>query len=292
MPGRIIPESLWESEAWLGLTDNTARVCWLRLVNEVSDLGTMQAGVARLRRLWRDWGVDTDEKVAAVLLQLLDRELIWCWDEDGIRYLEIPRHLIRFRVRHVTRAVVAPRSDNEDNQEVGGKTSDGRPTDDGRTTDGRLTVEKPNFSDSQVKPNTKPKPLNQSKTNSKSPKPALTGDKTRLLTEPSLFGDGDADGDPPNRGSIDPPSTSWFQAAVNAIVEQGSSKQGACSFIGGLRGEYGLELLNETIKSALAQPDVTNLRGYLKKALQAESKKRVPGGYDAEGFPDKPWQPW
>jgi hypothetical protein len=121
MPNRIVREALLDSDRWLGLRDNTARVCFLAAMLKADDLGNLEGTDARLRRLWRDYGVETDNKVALVLQELADTDLVRVYDVDGKRYLHIPR--FRQYIRHIRqRHPASPWDDTEKIQRVAEKT--------------------------------------------------------------------------------------------------------------------------------------------------------------------------
>jgi hypothetical protein len=121
MPNRIVREALLDSDRWLGLRDNTARVCFLAAMLKADDLGNLEGTDARLRRLWRDYGVETDNKVALVLQELADTDLVRVYDVDGKRYLHIPR--FRQYIRHIRqRHPASPWDDTEKIQRLAEKT--------------------------------------------------------------------------------------------------------------------------------------------------------------------------
>jgi hypothetical protein len=97
MPDRIIRDELLESHRWLGLKDNADRVAFICLLLTADDLGNLQAHPVRLFRLWRDYGIDTPAKVAKVLAELQDCDLIRCYEVDGQSYIHIPRSRQRLR---------------------------------------------------------------------------------------------------------------------------------------------------------------------------------------------------
>jgi hypothetical protein len=91
MPDRILRCGLFNSEAWLGLKNNDDRVCWIALFESADNLGNQPAGPFRLMRLWRAYGIETPEKVAKVLLELADVDLIRTYQIEGKPYVHIPR---------------------------------------------------------------------------------------------------------------------------------------------------------------------------------------------------------
>jgi hypothetical protein len=132
MPNRVVREALLDSDRWLGLRDNTARVCYVALLLTADDCGNMEGTNPRLRRLWRDYGPDTTEKVNKVLDELVDADLARAYEVDHKRYLHIPRfgQFIRhIRQRHPS----SPWDDISKIQRVAEKTQCDRSADEART---------------------------------------------------------------------------------------------------------------------------------------------------------------
>ena len=92
MADRILRTGLFDSEAWLGLKDNTDRVCWIHLFGSADTFGNQPGGPLRLLHLWRPYGVDTVEKVAKILSELQDADLARPYQVDGKPYIHIPRY--------------------------------------------------------------------------------------------------------------------------------------------------------------------------------------------------------
>jgi hypothetical protein len=112
MPNRVIRESLLESDRWLELHDNTARVCYLATLLTADDVGNLEGTEPRLRRLWREYGADTSAKVTAILQLLTDADLVRVYQADGKRFLHVPR--FRQFMRYVKRRVSgSPWDENE-----------------------------------------------------------------------------------------------------------------------------------------------------------------------------------
>lgn len=76
MPDRILRAGLFDSDAWLALKNNDDRVCYIALFEHADNLGNQPAGALRLMRYWRPYGIDTSEKVAKVLSELSDVDLV------------------------------------------------------------------------------------------------------------------------------------------------------------------------------------------------------------------------
>jgi hypothetical protein len=121
MPNRILRGAILESDRWIGLRDNASRVAFIAAVLTADDLGNMEGTTPRLRRLWRDFGIDTDEKVDRTLQELADVDLVRVYQVDGKRYVHIPR-FGQF-VRHLKRANPrSPWDEPEQNQSLAEKT--------------------------------------------------------------------------------------------------------------------------------------------------------------------------
>jgi hypothetical protein len=91
MPTRILRAELLDSEAWLSLKDNADRAAWISCFLSVDTLGNMPAGTYRLIKLWRCYGIETPEKIAKVLAELADVDLVRLYEIDGKPFLHIPR---------------------------------------------------------------------------------------------------------------------------------------------------------------------------------------------------------
>lgn len=95
MADRIVRDELLESSRWLGLRDNTARVCYITLILKADALGNLEAHTPRLVRLWRDYGVASAAAVEGTLEELATHDMIRLYEApiDGVihRYLHIPR---------------------------------------------------------------------------------------------------------------------------------------------------------------------------------------------------------
>jgi hypothetical protein len=121
MPNRIVRESLLDSDRWLGLRDNTTRVCYLALILKADDVGNVEGTEFRLRRMWRDYGIDSEVKVNTLLAELVDADLVRVYVVGDKRYVHIPRfgQFIRhIRQRHPS----SPWDDSAKIQKVAEKT--------------------------------------------------------------------------------------------------------------------------------------------------------------------------
>jgi len=142
MPNRIIRDSLLDSDRWIELHDNTARVCYIVLLLSIDDVGNMEASPPRLRRLWSAYGLDTDAKVSAVLETLVGCDLIRVYNSHDKRHIHVPR--FRQILRHVKRRVCgSPWDDAEKIQAVAEKTLRERDADAQRTPIERLASAMP-----------------------------------------------------------------------------------------------------------------------------------------------------
>jgi hypothetical protein len=134
MPNRVIREGLWDSDAFVGLRDNGARICYVRMFSKADDFGNLETSEGQLTRLWRDFGIETHEKVAKTLHELVDASLIGQYEVDGKAYC----HIFNFnqRIRAKLHRVPASPWDDPDSerkaiQRVRGKLTDMRPSSDG-----------------------------------------------------------------------------------------------------------------------------------------------------------------
>ena len=128
MPNRVIRESLLSSDRFLGLRDNTGRICFVAIMLTADDVGNLEGSPPRLRRLWRDYGIDTNEKVAKTLAELADCDLVRVYEAENKQFIHIPR--FRQFLRHVKRrAYASPWDDDEKIQSVIEKTQRERSAD-------------------------------------------------------------------------------------------------------------------------------------------------------------------
>jgi len=92
MYDRVLRSELMESERWLDLHSDTARLVFVSLIPLADDFGNMEGGS---RRLWR-WlslrtACKTEADVIKVLSELCDADLVRRYQVDGLDYLHIPR---------------------------------------------------------------------------------------------------------------------------------------------------------------------------------------------------------
>lgn len=118
MPTRVIRGSLLTSDRWLALRDNTARVCFVACVLTADDCGNMEGSIPHLRRIWRDYGVDTEERVNRTLAELVDTDLVRIYPVDNKQFIHIPRfgQALRYLKR---RNPGSPWDDNQKIQHLG-----------------------------------------------------------------------------------------------------------------------------------------------------------------------------
>lgn len=139
MPARMIRETLLASDRFLSLPDNTARICFVVAMLNVDDRGNMEASGGQLVRLWRDFGVDSNQKATAIAQFLADQDLIRLYDSGGKQYMHIPR--FGQRKRHLVHACPAsPWCESEGNQQSDHENV-GRASDERLTVDGRPSAE-------------------------------------------------------------------------------------------------------------------------------------------------------
>lgn len=97
MPSRMIRDALLNSDRFLSLPDNTARMCYVACLLTADDRGNLEASPAALVRLWRDFGVNGNDKAIDTAQFLADKDLIRLYDVDSKRYLHVPRFQQRMR---------------------------------------------------------------------------------------------------------------------------------------------------------------------------------------------------
>jgi hypothetical protein len=121
MPNRILRSSIWTSDRFIDLPDNTYRICFLRCVSEADDLGNLEGSDGALVRIWRDFGIDSVKKAQRILAQLLDEDLVRIYDFGQKRYLHLPR--FRQRVRHLKKGCPMPPENVFDNNNLPDETT-------------------------------------------------------------------------------------------------------------------------------------------------------------------------
>lgn len=97
MPARMIRDGLLDSDRFLGLPDNTARMCFVACMLTADDRGNREASSGALVRLWRDLGVDSNAKAEDIAQFLSDKDLVRLYESDGKRFMHIPRFGQRLR---------------------------------------------------------------------------------------------------------------------------------------------------------------------------------------------------
>jgi hypothetical protein len=97
MPSRMIRDTLLGSDRFLGLPDNTARMCFVACMLTADDRGNLEASPGALVRLWRDFGVDSNAKAVSTSQFLADQDLIRLYQVDGKQYIHVPRFGQRMR---------------------------------------------------------------------------------------------------------------------------------------------------------------------------------------------------
>lgn len=96
MPDRIIRDELLESERWLTLPSNTARLAFVCLLPFGDALGNLPED--RLWRLWRDsCQLKRRDEVAELIQTLAAADLIRPYAVDNSRLIHIPRYRQRLR---------------------------------------------------------------------------------------------------------------------------------------------------------------------------------------------------
>jgi hypothetical protein len=97
MPSRMIRDALLNSDRFLGLPDNTARICYVSCLLTADDRGNLEASSGALVRLWRDFGPNSNAKAEDTAQFLSDKDLVRLYEVDGKRYMHIPRFGQRMR---------------------------------------------------------------------------------------------------------------------------------------------------------------------------------------------------
>lgn len=139
VPTRMIRAALLESDRFLALPDNTARVCYMAALLTADDRGNLEASPGRLVRMWRDFGIDSNQKATAIAGFLADQDLIRLYEVDGKPFVHIPR--FGQRKRHLQRACPLSPWCKEQNKQGGDTETDGLPSVVRPTTDRRPTAE-------------------------------------------------------------------------------------------------------------------------------------------------------
>ena len=127
----MIRAALLTSDRYLGLPDNTSRVCYVAAMLNADDRGNLESSLGQLVRMWRDYGIDSNQKAASIANYLADHDLVRQYEVDGKHYMHIPR--FGQRLRHVRRACpispwCAPKENQAHNSENDGRPSCERPT--------------------------------------------------------------------------------------------------------------------------------------------------------------------
>ena len=102
MKNRILRGEILDSERFLNLATNTERICFISLLLKADDYANMEGSIPRIQRLWRDFGIDSQEKTSKILDALADQDLIRFYKnqkdfEDTKQYIHIPRFRQRLR---------------------------------------------------------------------------------------------------------------------------------------------------------------------------------------------------
>ena len=143
MPNRILRSSLLQSQRWLDLADNTARLAFIACILQADDLGNFEGGDRHLARLWRDLGVDTPRKAERIRIALVEADLLRPYQIGNKTFMHIPR--FRQRVRYVNSPNPRPPETIECNEirVMHGKKTDSSQTQDGLKSDSSQTQDGP-----------------------------------------------------------------------------------------------------------------------------------------------------
>lgn len=96
MPDRLIRDEIMDSDRYLDLSSDTARLLFLHLVLLADDLGNVEV-LPRFLRRRALISVSTDAAVGKLLSELADNDLIRLYEHGGKPYAHIPRFGQRLR---------------------------------------------------------------------------------------------------------------------------------------------------------------------------------------------------
>ena len=96
MPDRVIRDDMLDSERYLGLSSDTARMLFVHFVLVADDLGNAEASDLFIRRRLLPHGT-TPSAIATLLSELGDADLIRVYENADKRYVHIPRFRQRLR---------------------------------------------------------------------------------------------------------------------------------------------------------------------------------------------------
>lgn len=92
MADRILRDELWQSERFLGLSTDTARLSFVRFVSLADDFGNFEGGQRRLfRTLQACTQVKTIEASTSIIDELMQVDLLRRYEVDSMEYFHIPR---------------------------------------------------------------------------------------------------------------------------------------------------------------------------------------------------------
>ena len=115
MPGRVIRESLIDSDRWLSLPDHACRLAYLICLLTADTLGNMEASPGQLKRSWRRIEPEIDDRrVAEICTAMQQNDLVRPYVVEGKRYLHIPR--FKQYPRYITNVHPRPPRDIEDSR--------------------------------------------------------------------------------------------------------------------------------------------------------------------------------
>ena len=105
MPDRVIRDDILDSERYLSLSSDTARLCFLHLILVADDLGNCDGSNLFLRRRVLVCNL-SEAAVTKIISELADTDLIRLYEHEGKRLIHIPR--FRQRIRYIKRAHPRP----------------------------------------------------------------------------------------------------------------------------------------------------------------------------------------
>lgn len=96
MPDRVVRDDMLDSERYLGLSSDTARMLFVHFILVADDLGNSEASDLFIRRRLLTHAT-TNAAISTLLSELSDVDLVRVYEVDGKRYVHIPRFRQRLR---------------------------------------------------------------------------------------------------------------------------------------------------------------------------------------------------
>ncbi len=116
MPDRIIRDELLESDRWLDLPTDSARLAFVGLLLIADDFGNLEGGPRRMYRFLHSiTQIKSENAAQEILLSLIDCDLLRRYEVDGRELFHIPR----FRPHRQYLVRKMPASPWDDNRQLG-----------------------------------------------------------------------------------------------------------------------------------------------------------------------------